>query len=303
MKTGGYKKGMALAFPLRFTRGFEMEKKVRKWVEEWQKLPYVSPYEDGSRLPPKSDVWEKWAVGMVHELLSLMVPKKTEKGNLELLARHVGLPSAFRRMIFNHPGIFYVSNKLRTQTVVLREAYQRDLLAEKHPLMGFRYQYIHLMRKGKEGSRDGRKKKAVKRGGKREVDEFDDADDDGEEEDDYAEDEDEQEEEGDEDGEISGASDFDSEEDEESYDEESDDENVDYNASERSAKQGPGGVRVEENKSRRPYDKASPVDRRQASYTRRNGVQRKNNMEGKSYGRGNSPGGKYRSQARMRVSA
>ncbi|XP_020093142.1 protein ROOT PRIMORDIUM DEFECTIVE 1-like [Ananas comosus] len=155
-RTGGYTKGAPLPFPLHFSRGFDLEKKVRNWLDEWQKLPYISPYENASHLPPKSDLAEKWTVGVLHEVLSLLISKKTEKENLVLLGEHLGLPPGFRKVIAHHPGIFYVSNKLRTQTVVLREAYRRDLLVEKHPVMGLRYQYIHLMHMGKEAA--GKKK-------------------------------------------------------------------------------------------------------------------------------------------------
>lgn len=156
-RTGGYKKGASLAFPLHFSRGFELEKKVRKWLDEWQKLPYVSPYESGSNLPPKSDIAEKWIVGVLHEVLNLLIGKKIEMEKLVLLGQHLGLPAGFRKVIPHHPGIFYLSNKLRTQTVVLREAYRRDLLIEKHPMMGIRYRYIHLMHKNRNTG--GKKKK------------------------------------------------------------------------------------------------------------------------------------------------
>ncbi|XP_058097468.1 protein WHAT'S THIS FACTOR 9, mitochondrial [Magnolia sinica] len=152
---GEYKKGMPLAFPLQFSRGFDLEKKVKKWVDEWQRLPYISPYEDGTHLPPKSDIGEKWAVGVLHEILHLLVPKKTDKENVFLLGEVMGLRSRFKRALSDHPGIFYVSNKIRTSTVVLREAYKRDLLVQKHPLMGMRYQFIHLMNKGKDGRAAG----------------------------------------------------------------------------------------------------------------------------------------------------
>lgn len=75
---------------------------------------------------------------------------------------------------------------------------------------------------------------------------------------------------------------------------------MDYN--QKSVRHGPRGVRVEKNEPRRPYAKASPVDRCQASNTRRNGMQRKNNVEGKSHGRGNSLRGKHGSHPRTRVS-
>nr|POE89132.1 17.7 kda class i heat shock protein [Quercus suber] len=48
------KKG-SIAFPMQFSRGFEMDKKSKKWEDEWQKLPYISPYEDASHLLPNSD--------------------------------------------------------------------------------------------------------------------------------------------------------------------------------------------------------------------------------------------------------
>ncbi|EXC28552.1 hypothetical protein L484_005395 [Morus notabilis] len=39
-----YAKGMPIAFFLCiFLKGFEMDKKLKKWVNYWQKLPYVSP--------------------------------------------------------------------------------------------------------------------------------------------------------------------------------------------------------------------------------------------------------------------
>lgn len=186
---------------------------MRKWLDEWQKLPYISPYEDASHLVPKSDLAEKWMVAKLHEVLHLFVPKKTEKENLVLLGEHLGLSPGFRKVITHHPGIFYVSNKLKTQTVVLREAYRRDLLVGKHPLMGLRYQYIHLMHKGKET--DAKKKHSKSRigaaHGSIDID-ITAEDEEGEEEDDEDEDEEEEEE-------LSAASGVDTED-------ESDDEHV-----------------------------------------------------------------------------
>ncbi|KAK9286612.1 hypothetical protein L1049_015012 [Liquidambar formosana] len=175
----GYRKGMRLAFPMRFSKGFELEKKVRNWVEEWQSLPYISPYEDAFHLNPSGDQAEKWTVAVLHELLSLLVSKKTEGENLFCLGEWLGFGSRFKKALVHHPGIFYVSNKIRTQTVVLREAYRKDFLVEKHPLMGMRYRYIHLMNKVKKRHKlggvlaDGRKKQVsldAKKGEEREED-------------------------------------------------------------------------------------------------------------------------------------
>jgi Plant organelle RNA recognition domain len=63
---------------LHFSRNFEPDQKVQKWLDAWQRLPYYSPYKRGSHLTLKSDIAEKWVVGVLHEALSLFVGKKTE---------------------------------------------------------------------------------------------------------------------------------------------------------------------------------------------------------------------------------
>lgn len=163
-RTGGYKVGDPIAFQLSFPRGFELDKNVRKWLDEWQRLPYISPYEDGSHLAPRSDITEKRTVAVLHEVLSLTVGKKMEKEVLVKLGEALRLPPGFRKVIARHPGIFYLSHKLRTQTVVLREAYRRHMLMIKHPIMGVRYQYLHLMHMGKEeaGKAKGKERKTMR---------------------------------------------------------------------------------------------------------------------------------------------
>ncbi|KAI4296193.1 hypothetical protein L6164_036170 [Bauhinia variegata] len=143
----GQKGSHNIAFPMSLPKGFDLEKKVKNWVEEWQALPYISPYENAFHLEPNSDLGEKWIVAILHELLWLLVSKKTEGENLLYLGEFLGLGSRFKKALAHHPGIFYRSNKIRTQTVVLREAYRKDFLVEKHPLMGMRHRYIHLMTK------------------------------------------------------------------------------------------------------------------------------------------------------------
>ena len=92
------KKG-SIAFPMQFSRGFEMDKKSKKWEDEWQKLPYISPYEDASHLLPNSDESDKWTVAVLHELRHILVPKKTERDNLLLLGEYLGLRLRFKREI------------------------------------------------------------------------------------------------------------------------------------------------------------------------------------------------------------
>lgn len=144
---GADKRRHDIAFPMFLPPSFALEKRVKAWVEGWQTLPYISPYENAFHLDSNSDQAEKWTVAILHELLSLLVSKKTERENLICYGECLGLGSRFKKALVHHPGIFYICNKIRTQTVVLREAYRNEFLVKKHPVMGMRYWYIHLMTK------------------------------------------------------------------------------------------------------------------------------------------------------------
>ncbi|GAU26833.1 hypothetical protein TSUD_289380 [Trifolium subterraneum] len=146
-------KGKELAFPLQFSTGFEMDNKYEKWLKDWNKLPYVSPYENAGHLNASSDESDRWVVGVLHEIMNLLVSKKTEKDNVLMLGEWLGLASRFKRAILQHPGIFYLSSKNRTYTVVLREGYKRGFLIEDNPAMEFRRKYIHLMNTVKEDNK------------------------------------------------------------------------------------------------------------------------------------------------------
>ncbi|KAK6114766.1 hypothetical protein DH2020_007035 [Rehmannia glutinosa] len=132
-------------FCLQYSKEFEMDKKYKKWVDEWQKLPYVSPYENAMHLAAKTDESDKWAVAVLHEVLNLFVGKKAERDSLLYLGEYLGLRSRFKVAFLQHPGIFYVSSKIGTHTVVLKEAYKRGMLIERHPLMDMRFKYVQLM--------------------------------------------------------------------------------------------------------------------------------------------------------------
>lgn len=141
----GYVKGMPTEFPMQFSKGFEMDKRLKQWISDWQKLPYVSPYENAMHLGPNTDESDRWVVGVLHEVLNLSVSKKVEKDTLLCLGEWLGIRSRFKRALLHHPGIFYLSNKIGTYTVVLKEGYRRGLLVEKNPVVDIRNQYIHLM--------------------------------------------------------------------------------------------------------------------------------------------------------------
>ncbi|KAF8006403.1 hypothetical protein BT93_K0646 [Corymbia citriodora subsp. variegata] len=147
------KPGTRIRFSMNFPRGFDLEKRVKAWVDQWQDLPYISPYENAFHLAPSGDQAEKWMVAVIHELLWLLPSKKTERDNLLCWGEHMGFGTRFKKVLAHHPGIFYISNKLKTQTVVLREAHKKDFLVERHPLMGMRHRYIYLMSKAKKSQK------------------------------------------------------------------------------------------------------------------------------------------------------
>ncbi|KAE8660300.1 O-Glycosyl hydrolases family 17 protein isoform 1 [Hibiscus syriacus] len=137
--------GMPLAFPVKFSPGFEMDKKVKKWWDDWQKLPYVSPYENALHLSPKTDESDKWTAAVLHEILNLFISKKAERDDVLCLGEYLGIRS-------------------------------RGLLIESNPLMNVRNRYLHLMHTVKEHGKDlsassgsSREKKAASNAPKKEA--------------------------------------------------------------------------------------------------------------------------------------
>ncbi|KAM6571505.1 protein WHAT'S THIS FACTOR 9, mitochondrial [Cannabis sativa] len=144
-----FKRGQTtLSFPMSFPRGYGAQKKVREWMEEFQKLPYISPYEDSKNIDPNSDLMEKRVVGLLHEILSVTLHKKTKRNYLRSMREELNLPHKFTRIFTRYPGIFYLSLKCKTTTVSLREGYQRGKLVNKHPLTRVREKFYHVMRTG-----------------------------------------------------------------------------------------------------------------------------------------------------------
>ncbi|WCJ44100.1 Ubiquitin carboxyl-terminal hydrolase family protein [Euphorbia peplus] len=170
----GYEKGMPIAFPMQFTKGFVVDKQMKKWYDDWQKLPYISPFENMRHLGPNTDESDKWAVAILHELLNLFVSKKVERDTLLNLGDWLGIRSRLKRALLHHPGIFYLYNR-GTYTVVLREGYKRGTLTDKSPMARIRNQYAHLMNIVTEDSKKvgalGESKKQEKKQEKKPADE------------------------------------------------------------------------------------------------------------------------------------
>ncbi|XP_047319949.1 protein WHAT'S THIS FACTOR 9, mitochondrial [Impatiens glandulifera] len=156
-----FEKTEGLSFPVKFTRGFGLKRKCMAWLDEWQRLDYTSPYVDSSHLDPRTDISEKRNVGVFHELLHLTLSKQTQRKNVSNLRKPLSLPFKFTKVFERHPGIFYISRKGGTQTVVLREGYDCGEAVDKHPMVDVREKYARLMQKGFLDRSKGLYKKGV----------------------------------------------------------------------------------------------------------------------------------------------
>ncbi|KAK8954327.1 hypothetical protein KSP39_PZI001601 [Platanthera zijinensis] len=87
-----------VAFSLFPSRGLRLKKKIESWLDDFQRLPYVSPYEDFSNLYPNSDVSEKQVAGVLHEPLSLFVDNSAERWRLLCFGKLLGLRQKFHKV-------------------------------------------------------------------------------------------------------------------------------------------------------------------------------------------------------------
>ncbi|MCD7456241.1 hypothetical protein HAX54_030954 [Datura stramonium] len=104
-----FKRGKTvLEFSMSFPRGYGTQKKVKAWIDEFQKLPYISPYEDSRGIDPNSDLMEKRVVGVLHEFLSLTALPLTEvPDNNSGIKR--GVPSWETGSIYRSKGVDILS--------------------------------------------------------------------------------------------------------------------------------------------------------------------------------------------------
>lgn len=138
--------------PLFQSKGLRLKRKIEDWLEGFQKLPYVSPYEDFSNIHRGSDVSEKRVVGVLHELFSMFVTCSAERRRLLCLRQHLGLPQKFHRVFERHPHIFYLLLKEKSCFVVLKEAYMAggNTAIEENPMLEVRSKYARLMEESRE---------------------------------------------------------------------------------------------------------------------------------------------------------
>ncbi|KAK9153187.1 hypothetical protein Sjap_000667 [Stephania japonica] len=150
--------GIRFGFKHGFPPGMRLSKDFRRRIKEWQRLPYVGPYElvgggsDGKKLSRGGKKGlEKRAVGIVHEFMSLTVEKMVEVEKISHFRKWFGIDLNVRDLFLDHPGIFYLSTKGKRHMVFLREAYERGCLIEPNPVYVARRKLLDLVILGRRG--------------------------------------------------------------------------------------------------------------------------------------------------------
>lgn len=136
------------SFNVKLPRGFFLKKEMREWTRDWMELAYVSPYDDVAGLEQKSREMEKRTVGVFHELLSLSLYKRVAVASLGKFCEDYKFSNAFSSVFTRHSGIFYVSLKGGIETAMLREAYDRDELVDRDPLLEIKEKFVALLAEG-----------------------------------------------------------------------------------------------------------------------------------------------------------
>lgn len=146
------------AFPVQLPTGFQIEKGFREKLRNWQRLQYVKPYEKMEaavrvRSCGGLERFEKRAVGIIHEFLSLTVEKMIEVERLSHFRRDFAMEVNVRELLLKHPGIFYISTKGGgSQVVFLREAYRRGSLVEPNAIYSVRRRMLDLILMGRRST-------------------------------------------------------------------------------------------------------------------------------------------------------
>lgn len=116
-------------------KGLKLSKGEMRRICQFRDIPYKSPYSDFSDLKQGTSEKEKHACGVVHEILSLTVEKRTLVDHLTHFREEFRFSQQLRGMLIRHPDMFYVSLKGDRDSVFLREAYRDSQLVEKDKLL------------------------------------------------------------------------------------------------------------------------------------------------------------------------
>ncbi|GAV84327.1 PORR domain-containing protein [Cephalotus follicularis] len=133
-------KNLIIDRPLKFNRvklpkGLNLSKGEMRRICQFRDIPYISPYSDFSHLRSGTLEKEKHACGVVHEMLSLTVEKRTLVDHFTHFREEFRFSQQLRGMLIRHPDMFYVSLKGERDSVFLRDAYHNSQLVDKDRLL------------------------------------------------------------------------------------------------------------------------------------------------------------------------
>ncbi|KAI5064461.1 hypothetical protein GOP47_0021131 [Adiantum capillus-veneris] len=135
-------RGQPLEFKIALSPGMFLKKKTLDLLEKWQKLPYVSPYQDHSWVPKGTLLAQKRVAAVLHEFLSLTIEKRALMLLLGRFREEFDLPQSVGKLVNGLPGIFYLSLKGNIKTVFLREGYAYSEHIENHVQLGKKEAHI-----------------------------------------------------------------------------------------------------------------------------------------------------------------
>lgn len=155
-------RGQPLEFKITHSPGMFLKRKNLELLERWQKMPYVSPYQDHSWVPKGTSLFQKRVAAVLHEVLSLTIEKRALMQLLGRFREEFGLPQSIGKLINGLPGIFYLSLIGNVKTVFLREGYsyyqhienhvqlgkKEAHIVEDHPLLRWRMKVAQMAREG-----------------------------------------------------------------------------------------------------------------------------------------------------------
>ncbi|KDP28505.1 hypothetical protein JCGZ_14276 [Jatropha curcas] len=153
---------------VKLPKGLQLSKSEMRNISKFRDMPYISPYSDFSHLRSGTPEKEKHACGVVHEILSLTVEKRTLVDHLTHFREEFRFSQQVRGMLIRHPDMFYVSLKGDRDSVFLREAYRDSHLVDKDRLLLIKEKFRALVNVPRFPRRGAPSNGAPSRGAERE---------------------------------------------------------------------------------------------------------------------------------------
>jgi hypothetical protein len=120
---------------VKLPKGLNLSKGETRKIMQFRDIPYISPYSDFSMIGSGTPEKEKHACGVIHEILSLTLEKRTLVDHFTHFREEFRFSQQLRGMLIRHPDMFYISLKGDRDSVFLREAYRDSQLVDKDRLL------------------------------------------------------------------------------------------------------------------------------------------------------------------------